>query len=486
MASIPGGSAWSQDCVSMKKFINNRDLLLCLGDVNLRLTSWAFAAAFERAFFRVYILNSPQRLKDLMAPRQQLSPFLRHVRHLYARNLLGEFFKNSSLWCGLKDEYFTENVLDGLVSCSMDPYPNLLRSLSQYAPRLTVLDLYCNSGLGIDAVPSELCRFRGLKELSIRGIPNYWDEYVEAITTVLINSPNMETLRVMASEWGPGPVTDPCYESPGHCLYGLLPFICERFVEESKEGGRSLDGNERTNIPRLKLREVTDDHNSMNRFILDIPDSDLSGDSLRYTGNRQKPLYLEKLTDLQYLERFLEYACQVSLGRLEQFIPNSRADNLIFDWTDRVNSHDSLYTLLYLLKQPDPANSLRRLELNTPGDWTKLVPSLKDTLLHLRKLKYFHFHLAEYYPPLCLSLEVLKREKNFEKMAALAEDFFEVQPSLDFVEVNHFLYQVVRWGPGARDFYMVEILDREREWVAPEDTPWQGPEKDAVPFRMML
>ncbi|KAL0473319.1 hypothetical protein QR685DRAFT_516459 [Neurospora intermedia] len=423
----------------------------------------------------------------------------------------------------------------------MDPYPNLLRSLSQYAPRLTVLDLYCNGGLGIDAVPSELCRFRGLKELSIRGIPNYWDEYVEAITTVLINSPNMETLRVMASDRGPGPVTDPCYESPGHCLYGPLPFICERFVEESKESGGSLDGNERTNIPRLKLREVTVDHHSMNRFILDIPDSDLAEDSLRYTGNRQKPLYLEKLTDLQYLERlhiemipkwtktqrldiirlpnltpaiaprlrsltisptctqesrrwhdwlienrFLEYACQVSLGRLEHFIPNSRAENLIFDWTDRVNSHDSLYTLLYLLKQPDPANSLRRLELNTPGDWTMLIPSLKDTLSHLRKLKYFHFHLAEYYPPLCLSLEVLERQKYFEKMVALAEDFFEVQPSLDFVEVNHFLHQVVRWGPGARDFHMVEILDREREWVAPEDTPWQGPEKDAVPFGMLF
>lgn len=53
-----------------------------------------------------------------MAPRQKLSPFLRHVRHLYARNLINYILKNLSFWWGLKGEYFTENVLDGLVSCS--------------------------------------------------------------------------------------------------------------------------------------------------------------------------------------------------------------------------------------------------------------------------------------------------------------------------------------------------------------------------------
>lgn len=36
-----------------------------------------------------------------MAPRQQLSPFLRHVRHLYARNLLGEFFFSKTRRCGV-------------------------------------------------------------------------------------------------------------------------------------------------------------------------------------------------------------------------------------------------------------------------------------------------------------------------------------------------------------------------------------------------
>ncbi|KAK1774618.1 hypothetical protein QBC45DRAFT_385065 [Copromyces sp. CBS 386.78] len=498
MASISRGSAWSPDCLSMRKFVTHRDILLCLGDVvrnryllqNLRLTCRAFATAFERALFRVYILNSSQRLRHLLGQRQ--------------------------------------------------------KSLSLYAPRLTVLDLHCNFGWGIDQVPSELRRFRGLKELSLRNIPDQWDEYVEAITTVLINSPDMETLRVMAYENGPDANIDPCFESLGNCEYGLLPPICERFAEIRRRDGGSLDGNERPNIPRLKLREVTVDHHSMNRFILDVPDPDLSDDSLHlehFTGNHQKHLYLGKLTDLQYLERlhiemipdwtvaerldlilrlpnltpaiaprlrsltispvctresyrwhnwviennFLEYARQVSLGRLEQVFRNSRVENLFFDWTGRVSPYESLYTLLYLLKHDgETTNSLRRLEINTPGDWTKLLPALKDTLSHLRKLKYFHFHLVEKYPPLCLSWKALKREISSRPMEALAKDFFKVQPSLQFVEVNYVLYQVVRWDPGTRDLCVVEVLDREREWVAPEDTPWQGPEKDAVPFRKLL
>ncbi|KAK3950787.1 hypothetical protein QBC32DRAFT_315520 [Pseudoneurospora amorphoporcata] len=497
----------------MRKFVTHRDILLCLGDVIgdryllQNLTCRAFAAAFECALFRVYTLNSSQRLRHLLGQRQKFSPNLKHHGPL--------------------------------------PHSSQISIPVRTPSHCTVLDLHCHSGWGIDQAPSELRRFRGLKELSLHNIPDQWDEYVEAITTFLINSPDMETLRVMAFKNGPKPNLDPCFESLGNCEYGLLPLICERFAEIRWRDGGSLDGNERPNIPCLKLREVTVDHHSMNRFILDIPDPDLSDDSLHlehYTGNHQKPLYLGKLTDLQYLERlhiemipnwtvverldlirlpnltpaialrlrsltispvctresyrwhnwviennFLEYARQVSLGRLEQVFRNSRVENLIFDWTGRVSPYESLYTLLYLLK-PDgeTTNSLRRLEINTPGDWTKLLPALKDTLSHLRKLKYFHFHLVERYPPLCLSWKALKREISSRPMEALAKYFFKVQPSLQFVEVNYVLYQVVRWDPGTRDLCVVEVLDREREWVAPEDTPWQGPEKDAVPFRKLL
>lgn len=418
----------------------------------------------------------------------------------------------------------------------MDLFPPLLLTLAEHAHRLTVLDIHCRTNHHYkDVVPSVLCKFKGLKELSLRDIVREWDDYAKAIATVLINSPNIEALRV--ATWAQNRIWNvddwnQCCNSSDPCPHALLPAICEKFVRQQRKGeGRPVNGVERTDIPRLKLREVTVDHHSMSRFILDIPDPD---------GNRQNPLYLEKLTDLQYLERlhieippinheegpgivrlpnltpviaprlrsltisparpresrrwhkwvlennFLDYARQVSLGRLEHFLDNSRFENLILDWSDRVNPHESLYTLLYLLKQPATTKSLQRLELNTPGDWTELIPSLKDTVSHLGKLKYFNIHLTEYYPPLCLSWEALKRDKHFRKMVALAEDFFEVQPSLHLVEVNYFLYQVVRWGPGTRDFHLVEVLDREREWVPPEDTPWQGPEKDSVPFRMLL
>ncbi|CCC10492.1 unnamed protein product [Sordaria macrospora k-hell] len=451
------------------------------------------------------------------------------------------------VWSRFDDDVewvFAENMLDGLVSCSTDPYPLLLRSLSQYAPRLTVLDLHCNCGPGIDQIPSELRRFRGLKELSLRDFPDdLFDEYVEATTTVLINSPELETLRIMALDGGLDWARDPCYESQGHCMCGLLPLICEKFAGRGRKEG-SVDGNKRADIPRLKLREVAVDHHSMNRFILDLPDPDPdpSEDPSHHTSNNQKPLYLEKLTDLQYLERlhvemapewshaerldlirlpnltpdiaprlqsmtisppcaqesyrwqdwaiennFVEYACQVSLGRLDNVTESSGPVHLVFDWTSLdVAINERLSTLFGLLKDTAVTKSLERLEIVAPGDWVKLIPSLKDTLSHLGKLKYFRCHMAEFCPPLCLSWEAVKRDKTFRKMMDLAEDFFEVQPSLLFLEVNSFLYQVVRWGPGARDFHMVEILDREREWVAPGDSPWQGPDNNAVPSRMLV
>lgn len=142
------------------------------------------------------------------------------------------------------------------------------------------------------------------------------------------------------------------------------------------------------------------------------------------------------------------YSYQVSLGRLEYPIPHQ--ENVILDWSDRDVSHTKLHEILCILdvNEGEVTKDLRRLEIHVPGDWTKLIPSLKNTLLQFEMLKYFSFHLAECYPPLCLSREALKRDKHFKKMVDLAEDFAEVQPSLHFVEVNYFLYQVIRWSPG--------------------------------------
>lgn len=298
MAPIPGGSGWSPDCVSMGKFVTNSDLLLCLGDVigdryllqNLRPTCWAIVKAFDRSLFRVYYLNNTQRLNALIDPQAEAWPFLAHVRHLWARQVYFDVGERE-LWDGNNGErecYFTENVLDRLVS-SMDAFPLLLRSLSQYAPHITVLDVHCNGGLDIEGfdIAFELRRFRGLKELSLRDIPSFFGEYVDAITEVLIHSPEMETLRVVS--WGPLPDSDPCFDLlqfPEGCLFGLVPFICEQYSEERRK--------RRAKIPRLKLREVTVDQHSMNRFILDVPDPD----TWPNTGSYQKPLYLEKLADL--------------------------------------------------------------------------------------------------------------------------------------------------------------------------------------------
>ena len=193
--------------------------------------------------------------------------------------------------------------------CRMDRNLPLLRSLSQYAPRLTVLDLRCGDwnslSLGIPELHSELRKLRGLKELNLREIPRSFDEYVEAITTVLINSPNMETLHVTVSPYVVmGNDAGPYYESLGYSVYGLLPLICERFAKKRQRSGGSVDGNNNPNMPLLKLRDVTVDQHSMNPFILDLPDSgDPCGHSWSWTGNHQTPLYLGKLTDLQYLER---------------------------------------------------------------------------------------------------------------------------------------------------------------------------------------
>lgn len=387
---------------------------------------------------------------------------------------------------------------------------------------------------------SEFSRFRGLKELSLRDIPDCYDEWAEAITTVLLNSPEIETLRVMAFEGGPEWKFDPCYESPGNCYYRILPRVCDRFAEKIQGVKGASSGNKGGDIPRLKLREITVDHHAMNRFILDLPDPKPSEDPSHHTGNFQRPLYIEKLTDLRYLERLhvemipewsrderldlirlpnltpdiaprlrsmtisppcwqesyrwqtwvidnssFEYACQVSLGRLENFTESPVAANLVFNWTTPDEIQERLARLFRILKKADVTGwkYLERFEINAPGDWTEVIPTLKDTLSHLGKLKYFKCHMKGSCPPLCLSWEALM--EHFTMMMDLAEDFFEIQSSLDFVEVNQFLYQAVRWGPGARDFRMVEILDREREWVAPGDSPWQGPEKNAVPLRML-
>ncbi|KAK3391834.1 hypothetical protein B0T20DRAFT_488820, partial [Sordaria brevicollis] len=505
MTSMPlvpprrGVYAWSSDCVSMKEFVTNQDLLLCLGDVigdryllqNLRLTCWAFANAFGRSLFRVYYLESAPRLKQLMSKRQE--------------------------------------------------------SLALYAPRFTVLDLHCNAGPGISGIHSELYKFRGLKELSLRDIRSR-NEMVEPLTTTLINNPQLETLRVMAYEDGPHWSNDPCCSPQGFCRYSVLHLVAERFDQERRRAKEGLDGNEGRNIPLLKLREVTVDHHAMNRFILDLPDPEPFAGPPHNSGNYQKPLYLEKLTDLQYLERLhvemvptwsgirrlnhvrlpnltsaiaprlrsitisppcweesfrwqnwvianssLNYARQVSLGRLNNFcVELPEPANLVFDWTDPEGMEDTyerpeelLSGLREYADNKPNIRPLERLEITPPGDWTKLIPSLKDTLSHFGKLKYFKCHMAKYQPPLCLSLETLKCDKHFNKMMDLAEDFAEVQPSLRFVEINYFLYQVVRWGPGGRDFHMVEILDREREWVTPGDSPWQGLRKHAVPSRML-
>lgn len=429
-----------------------------------------------------------------------------------------------------------------LLMFRMDPYPPLLRSLSQYAPCLTVLDLRGNYGPGLDRAPSELRRFRGLKELSLRDFPGHMDEqYVEAVTKVLINSPEMETLRLMSWEDGPEWEYDPCRQKKDDCTYGILPRICQRFAERRAE---TLDENKVAKLRRLKLREVTIDHHSMNRFILDLPDPDAepSEGLACYSGRAQKPLYLGKLTDLQYLERLhvemipgwdhlerlslirlpnftpsiaprlqsmtisppcweesyrwldwalkndlLEYAHQVSLGRLSILVNCSPGPaNLTFNWTEPDGFEEFLSALACSLKKRNITESLQRLEIIGPGDWAKLIPSLKEGLSHLGKLKCFKCHLREYSPPLCLSWETLDRDGKLKKVADLAADFFEVQPSLQFVEVNNFLYQVIRWGPGLRDFQIVEILDPEREWVDPGDSPWQGPYKNAVPYRTLL
>ena len=84
--------------------------------------------------------------------------------------------------------------------------------------------------------------------------------------------------------------------------------------------------------------------------------------------------------------------------------------------------------------------SLQRLEIYLVLGGVNSLTNLKNALSHLKKLKYLNFHLKECYPPLCLSREALKHDKNFSKTVALAKDLVEAQPRLQFIEANHFLY----------------------------------------------